>query len=69
MHPPAIEVNGLTKRFRQTAVVDDLTFQIPAGSICGLLGNNGAGKTTTIRMLMGHLHPTSGQVRTLGGDP
>ncbi len=69
MHPPAIEVDGLTKRFRTTAVVNDLTFRIPAGSICGLLGNNGAGKTTTIRMVMGHLHPTAGQARTFGEDP
>ena len=69
MNTPAIEVNGLTKRFRKAAVVESLTFQVPAGSICGLLGNNGAGKTTTIRMLMGHLYPTAGAARTLGGDP
>lgn len=69
MPPPAIEVQGLTKRFRRSPVVDDLSFQVPAGSICGLLGNNGAGKTTTIRMLMGHLHPSAGLVHTLSADP
>lgn len=69
MNRPAIETQSLTKRFRKTAVVDDLTFAIPSGSICGLLGNNGAGKTTTIRLLMGHLYPSAGTIRTLGEDP
>lgn len=69
MNPPALETRGLTKRFDRPAVVDDLTFQVPVGSVCGLLGNNGAGKTTTIRMLMGHLHPTAGAASVFGIDP
>lgn len=66
---PAIETLHLTKRFGRTTVVDDLTFQIPTGSVTGCLGPNGAGKTTLIRMLAGHLHATSGTVLTLGSDP
>lgn len=69
MPPWAIEVEGLTKHFGRQAVVDELTLRVPTGSIFGLLGNNGAGKSTTIRMLVGHLRPTSGTVRVLGVDP
>lgn len=69
MPPPAIEVQRLTKIFEQRPVVDELSFAVPTGSVCGLVGSNGAGKTTTVRMLLGHLHPTAGAVRTFGGDP
>src|SRR4051794_504704 len=65
----AIAVDHLLKRFRKTTAVDDISFRLPRGSICGFLGPNGAGKTSTIRMLMG-LQPTSaGSVRVLGLDP
>ena len=63
-----IEVSGLTKRFRDRAVVDDLTFSIPRGEIVGLLGPNGAGKTTTLRLLTGFLPATSGTARVAGFD-
>ena len=63
-----IEVTGLTKRFRDRAVVDDLTFSIPQGEIVGLLGPNGAGKTTTLRLLAGFLPATSGTARVAGFD-
>jgi ABC-2 type transport system ATP-binding protein len=63
-----IEVTGLTKRFRDRAVVDDLTFSIPRGEIVGLLGPNGAGKTTTLRLLAGFLPATSGTARVAGFD-
>ena len=65
----AIETTGLSKRFKRTTAVDGLTLRVPVGSVFGFLGSNGAGKTTTIRMLMGHLHPSAGEVKTLGGDP
>lgn len=70
--PPAIEVQGLRKRFtgkNKTRTVDALkgiSFSVPAGSIYGFLGPNGAGKTTTLRILLGLLHPTAGEVRLLG---
>lgn len=69
MSPWAIETDKLTKRFGRQTVVDGLSIRVPTGSVVGFLGPNGAGKTTLIRMLMGHLHPTSGNASTLGGNP
>lgn len=57
-----IEVKGLTKSFGNFVAVDDLSFSIEKGSIYGFLGENGAGKSTTIRMLLGLIHPTAGEV-------
>jgi ABC-2 type transport system ATP-binding protein len=65
----AIETKGLTKVFGQTLAVNSLDLAVPKGSVFGFLGVNGAGKTTTVRMIMGHLRPTSGEVYTLGADP
>ena len=56
----AIELHGLTKRFGDVTAVDDLTFELQAGTVTGLLGPNGAGKTTTLRMLLGLVAPTAG---------
>ena len=56
----AIELHGLTKRFGAVTAVDDLSFELPAGTVTGLLGPNGAGKTTTLRMLLGLVTPTAG---------
>ena len=61
-----IEVEHLTKRYRQATAVDDLSFRIPRGRITGFLGPNGAGKTTTLRVLLGLVLPTSGRA-TVGG--
>ena len=56
----AISVQHLTKRFADVTAVQDLGFEVEAGTITGFLGPNGAGKTTTLRMLLGLVHPTSG---------
>jgi len=56
-----IEVENLTKRFRKTVAVDDLSFKIREGAITGFLGPNGAGKTTTLRVILGLVHPTAGR--------
>ncbi len=64
--PYAIRAERLTRYFGHRAVVRDLDFAVPRGSIVGLLGLNGAGKTTTIRMLMGFLDPTRGRSELLG---
>ena len=70
-----VATDGLTKVFRdfwhrpKVRAVDDLTIQIGEGSIYGLLGPNGSGKSTTIKMLLGLLHPTAGQVSVLGKSP
>ena len=66
---PAIETDGLTKRFPRVTAVSDLSLVVYPGDIVGFLGPNGAGKTTTIRMLLGFLRPTAGQCRVLGGSP
>ncbi len=65
----AIELQSLSKRYRRKIAVDNLSLQIPRGSICGFLGPNGAGKTSTIKMILGLLPPTHGQVHVLGLDP
>src|SRR5437667_8189259 len=62
----AIETRRLTRTFGSRVAVGDLSLQVPRGSIFGFLGPNGAGKTTTIRMLLGLLRPTSGEVRLNG---
>ena len=66
--PPRIRVAGLTKRFKEIVAVDNIDFEVPAGSFTALLGGNGAGKTTTIAMLLGLVRPTSGRIEILGHD-
>jgi ABC-2 type transport system ATP-binding protein len=56
----AISVRGLTKRFGSVTAVDDLSFDVPPGTITGFIGPNGAGKTTTLRMVLGLVRPTAG---------
>jgi ABC-2 type transport system ATP-binding protein len=64
----AIHVESLTKRYRETLAVDDISFRVRRGETVGLLGGNGAGKTTTIAMLLALLVPTSGRITVLGQD-
>jgi ABC-2 type transport system ATP-binding protein len=61
-----ISCNRLTKRFGSTVAVSELDLDVSAGQVYGFLGPNGAGKTTTIRMLLGLVAPTEGQIRLLG---
>ena len=65
---PAIELNQLTKRYKERTAVDSLTLSIAQGEFFSLLGQNGAGKTTTIRMLSGLTPPTDGAASILGHD-
>jgi ABC-2 type transport system ATP-binding protein len=62
----AISVEHLVKVYRATRAVDDISFDIAAGSVTALLGGNGAGKTTTIGMIMGLTEPTAGRISVLG---
>ena len=64
----AVEIRELTRRFGTLTAVDQLSLQIAAGEVFGLLGPNGSGKTTTIRMLCGLLEPTSGGATVAGVD-
>lgn len=63
---PAIAIRELRKVYGGKAAVDGLTLSVPRGCFYGFLGPNGAGKTTTIRMLMGLVPPTSGDIEILG---
>lgn len=64
-----IEVKGLTKRYRDTVAVDDVSFRIEADTIYGLLGRNGAGKTTVMSILTAQNFATRGEVRVFGQNP
>ena len=64
----AIEVENLTRRFKELVAVDHIDFEVPQGEVFGFLGPNGAGKTTTISMLTTLLKPTEGRARVAGHD-
>lgn len=63
-----IEVNNLSKSFKDIKAVDNISFLVKSGEIVGLLGENGAGKTTTLRMLATMLKPTGGTAKINGYD-
>ncbi len=63
-----IRVSHLTKKYGATTAVDDISFEIQQGEIVGYLGPNGAGKSTTLKMLIGLLQPTSGEISVAGYD-
>jgi ABC-2 type transport system ATP-binding protein len=66
---PVIGLSGVSRQFGDLWAVHDLSMDVPAGTILGLIGPSGSGKTTTIRMLTGTLQPSAGQIRVLGEDP
>jgi ABC-2 type transport system ATP-binding protein len=67
MTEPVVEIVGLSKRFSSAVLaVDDLSFTVDRGQVCGLLGPNGAGKTTCLRMLLGLIRPSAGESRLFG---
>jgi ABC-2 type transport system ATP-binding protein len=65
---PVLSVHGLTKRYGEKLVVDNVSLGVARNEIVGLLGPNGAGKTTIINMILGVLEPTAGQVLIDGID-
>jgi ABC-2 type transport system ATP-binding protein len=62
-------MDGVSKSFDDTTVLEGLTLHVPAGQIFGLIGPSGCGKTTAIRLLLGVLAPTTGSVTVLGVPP
>jgi ABC-2 type transport system ATP-binding protein len=68
MNEYAIRTNQIHKEFKTVTAVDNLSLEIPPGTIFGFLGPNGSGKTTTIRLLLGLLEPTRGSAEILGHD-
>lgn len=63
-----ISAKGLTRRYGKTVAVDNISFDIPAGRIVGLIGPNGSGKTTALKAILG-LAPFEGELNVLGFDP
>jgi len=57
-----IELQGISKKFSASTVVNNVSFTVRPGEVLGYLGPNGAGKTTTIKMLAGLLEPTKGEI-------
>jgi len=63
-----LEVRRLTKRYRRVPVVNEVSFSVESREITGYLGPNGSGKSTTVKMLMGLVEPTSGEILLDGVD-
>lgn len=61
-----VEIDNITKTFGRVRAVDDLSLNVPEGSIYGFIGPNGSGKTTTLRMIMNIFYPDSGKIRIFG---
>jgi ABC-2 type transport system ATP-binding protein len=68
MSATAVEAEGLRKAFGRITALDGLSFQVPTGSVLGLLGPNGSGKTTTISILSTALRPDAGHATVCGLD-
>ena len=68
MAAPALRIEALTKHYGSITAVENMSLEVPTGSVFGFLGANGAGKTTTIRLLLDLLRPTSGSASILGFD-
>lgn len=63
----AVDIRGVSKRYGAMTALHQLDLQLEPGEVLGLFGHNGAGKTTTMKLILGLLTPTEGQVRVLGG--
>lgn len=63
-----VELRQVSKTFGKTVAVDDLSLDVPRGSVYGFIGPNGSGKTTTLRMIMNIYHPDGGTIRVFGEE-
>jgi ABC-2 type transport system ATP-binding protein len=66
LQTPAVEIEDVTKTFRDCTAVDNLSLSIPTGCVYGFIGPNGSGKTTTLRMIMNIFYPDNGTIRVFG---
>lgn len=64
----AIEIKNVTKRYSSGFTLDNISFNVPKGSVMGFIGQNGAGKTTTLRCLLNIIRADSGEIKLLGLD-
>jgi len=69
MAQPAVDVRGVWKRYGDTDVVIDLSFDVHPGEVLGFLGPNGSGKTTTMRMILDIVRPAKGEIEVFGDTP
>jgi len=69
MENTIIEVKHVTKSLGGHTVLSDINFQVPNGSVFGILGPNGSGKTTLLRILLGLIVHDTGEVKVLGQNP
>jgi ABC-2 type transport system ATP-binding protein len=69
MSVPALETEGLGKRYRRRWALEDCTLRIPRGHVVGLVGPNGAGKSTLLNLAAGLLSPSTGSIKVLGDQP
>jgi ribose transport system ATP-binding protein len=66
VNPVVLEADGLAKRYGATVALEDVSFALKAGEVCGLLGENGAGKSTLVKALSGVVTPDQGNIRLKG---
>lgn len=62
MSTPILQMRNVTKKIGGKTIIDGLSFEVPKGEVFGFLGPNGAGKTTTIRMMVGLMKITEGEI-------
>ena len=64
-----VEIRQLSRRFGSRLALDDVTLEVPTGTVFGMVGENGAGKTTLLKHVLGLLKAQSGTLRVFGHDP
>src|SRR5690606_2470910 len=65
----AVEITNVSQRYGRMTVLENLNLHLEEGEVLGLFGHNGAGKTTSMKLVLGRLNPSEGQLRVLGRQP
>lgn len=68
MNEYVLEVNDLCKKYKETMAVNHVNMKIKKGDIYGFIGRNGSGKSTTLKLISGHIFPTSGEIKLFGEE-